>query len=238
MGNLLLHVDGSCVVAPGRSRQSFGWSVVALHDDKQIERFGHIITPKQTPLSGRHEHIAFIHGVLYANELGIPWKNVTIICDDELFGAGPNYLNPDNHQVVRSEQLLESLSIVSQHCFDDQARSLTIEAMQQARIVKVKGHCKHVYQERADYLAKFGAHEGLSKNSGVNKGPLEMNCWLKRGIEHYKIENGAYIKKIWHAPFVLNVLVHNALTGQNIVSSDVVQDDCVIERQTAQKMKP
>jgi hypothetical protein len=215
--HLVLHVDGSKIVpkgdgkgqgqglSAGRGLHSFGWGVVALHDDTHTERFGHFMSRWDSGLNGHHEQIAFVQGVLLARELGFAkdWSRVSIFCDDMIFGSAPSHLHKDNFAPSRAQQIHTCLDTVTRLCFDEEAKTLTLEALGAARIVKVKGHSLHVYQERVDHLAKFGARQGAGV-VGQDESPQSMEEWLAAGIPTY-LENeqaGAYMRTIWRAPFV------------------------------------
>lgn len=199
---LILHVDGSRVLSDDRSIQSFGWGMVALHDDTHHERQGYVLGERVTPLGGHHEEIAFVNGVLYARDQGFDFRHVTIFCDDACFGNAPGSLHPHNFQVVRAEQVMSRLHCVVKHCFTPDVIDVMLLAFSQCMIVKVKGHSRHVYQERVDYLAKFSAHQGCN-NPQETLELLDLDAWLQKGIAEYKEKNGAYVRSVWHAPFVL-----------------------------------
>lgn len=207
MGNLILHVDGSRVISGDRKEQSFGWAVIALHNDKQLERSGRIIDGKISPLSSYYENIAFLNGVLLAHELKAPWEKVSIFCDDMVFGAAPNDLHPQNYRHTNAERIHHAIDVVVEHAFmgDQGVKTLTLQAFNQARIVKVKGHQKHVYQERADYLAKFEARQGARLSYADDK-PLPIDDWLKNGLPSYFDVDGQCMHQTWHAPFVNTLL--------------------------------
>lgn len=207
MGNLVLHVDGSRVLSEDRNNQSFGWAAIALHEDQQIERTGKIIHGKMSPLSGCHENIAFMNGVLLAHDLGVTWKDVSIFCDDMLFGSAPSDLSPQNYRQANAERIHQMLDTVVKQAFggDKYVKELTLQALNEARIVKVKGHQKHVYQERVDYLARFQARQG-ARVLAAEDNPLPMEDWLKTGLLCYSDVDGQRVQQTWHAPFINTLL--------------------------------
>lgn len=206
MSNLQLCVDGSRVLPNGKLLQSFGWGLVAQHDGEHHERAGCVVDKVASPLTGFHEHIAFVNAVLYAREKGFDFARVTIVCDDGILGYGHEFLHEQNYQVSRRDQVLGRLKTVVDNCFDAEAFELTLKALREARIVKIKGHQQDVYQERADYLAGISARRGASlfAGSGVTDKPMEYEHWLTKGFAAFEqIEPGtAGVRKIWHPPFV------------------------------------
>jgi hypothetical protein len=217
--HLVLHVDGSSMVPKGTKTHVFGWGLVALHDDTHTECHGHIVSPVNSGLNGHHEQIAFVQGVLLARELGFggqSWSGVSIFCDDLIFGSAPSHLHKDNFAPTRADQIHACLSRVTQLCFDQKAHDLTLDALMHARIVKVKGHSLHVYQERVDNLAKFGARQGAGI-VGMDEQPASMDDWLETGITTYANDSEAqragraaeFVKSVWRAPFVPEKPVHS-----------------------------
>ena len=200
MSKLILHIDGSEVVRKNDRTRFSGWSVISLHGDELHETSGCMSSDRNDPLSGYHEQIAFVNGVLYAHDKGFDFKNVNIFCDDECFGNGPSYLHMENYRAVQSERLMDRLAHVVKHCFEPRALALTLQAFDQCMITKVKGHSHHVYQERADCLAKFAATQ-KSQNE-ENKLALPFEDWLKQGIPYCKVVDGVRVFDTWFAPFV------------------------------------
>ena len=195
--SLCMHVDGSRVLSDDRSRQGTGWAVVAVHADEHIEESGAISQGRHSVLGGYHEHVAFVQGVLLASRLGVPFERVTIVCDDDVFGYAATALHPENYLGTRRDKLLERLQHTVRNCFDASAFDLTMRAFEKARILKVKGHQRHVYQERADYLARMQARAA----AGVAQEPLVgFDEWLQCGLEHYVHHDEPPVR--WYAPFV------------------------------------
>lgn len=204
-----MHVDGSYlttkVPAPstglvgGRQKmiRAMGWAVVACFDDRLLESAGGLVEPDGVQAAGHHEHIAFIEGIKFAHQLGVPFKNVSLICDDDIFGYGPTWLHEGNLFGARRDQLLERLSFVIKTFFEPQTESLVMEAFEHARIVKIKGHMLHVHQERADYLAKHQARLTCGLESDQH---LPFEQWLQKGFRVYDSATEQYLTQ--HAPFV------------------------------------
>lgn len=205
---LIMHVDGSHVVAPRSKEQSFGWGLVALHDDAHHEVWGHHRAPKVSPLLGYHEHLAFVNGVLYARAGGFDFRDVSIYCDCNIFGYAQTSLHPGNYNQERAEKLMQRLHTVAKHAFDPSVVDLVLDAFRHSRLVKLKGHSFQVYQERADYLARHAARQGmLAEHEQCH--PKDMDAWLAGGIAHYAPAKDAqpgspprYVEKLWRAPFV------------------------------------
>lgn len=171
-----MYVDGSRVLSSDRSVQSFGWSVIALNGDAHHECRGHVVGGRMSPLGGHHEQIAIVNGVEYAHRNGFEFRDVTIFCDDDIFGYAQTFLHPGNFHHRRVDQIESRLKCVVSHCFNPEMMGLTMQALQESRIVKLKGHSRHVYQERADHLAKRAAHEGCGTEP---KGPpLDIESWM------------------------------------------------------------
>lgn len=192
--------------------QSFGWGLVAQHDGEHHERAGCVIDKTSSPLTGHHEHIAFVNGVLYAHENRFDFGKVTIVCDDDIFGYAQGFLHNENYQVSRRDQVMGRLRTVVNNCFEPEAFDLTLKALREARIIKVKGHQQDVYQERADYLAGMSARRGASlfAGLGVTDRPMEYERWLKKGFVVYEQVEPAVpgvlgvpgVRRTWHPPFV------------------------------------
>lgn len=196
-----MHVDGSRVLTANRRCQSLGWAVVACHQDRLLEEHGHFTSNAGTPYCGYHEHLAFVQGVLLAHRLKVPLEQVSIICDDDIFGYAPTWLHAENYMFGRREQLLTRLRFTLKHIVKQpDAEVHVLDAFRKARIVKVKGHQFHPYQERADYLAKHSARAACGFDEGA---PLDFDTWLQRGQEYY-ISHDQPVQT-WYAPFVASL---------------------------------
>ena len=192
-----MYVDGSRVLAKDRSAQGTGWAVVACYDDRLIEESGSYRHGRQNSVTGYHEHIAFVQGVLLAHRLGVPFENLSLVCDDDVFGYAVTALHPENYLPGRRESLLARLAHTVRSCFEPSAFELTMRAFSCARILKVEGHQRHVYQERADYLARFQARQAC----GVEQPDmLDYDQWLLQGLEYYEHHDEPPVT--WYAPFV------------------------------------
>lgn len=198
---IVIHVDGSNVITPKSNVEGIGWAVIACHNDQLIETNGGVIHSRRGPLTGWHEQVAFIEGVLYAKNNGFNFKHLTILCDDDLFGYAQSWLHMDNFNQRRAQAVNERLERVAALLYpatSSDVIKLVHHAFKHATIHKLKGHSQMVYQERADYLAKFGARKvcGLEKNL-----PLSFEDWLIAGIPYFDREEKC--SKTWYAPFVM-----------------------------------
>lgn len=213
---LIVYVDGSQVIGPQRRAQAQGWGLVALHDDQHHERRGHFLGGKVSPLHGRHEHLAFVQAVLYARDQGFDPRQVSIYCDDDVFGYAAWSTHPGNFQGQKAEIVMQRLRGVAQHAFDASIIEPVLQTFFHSHIVKLRGHRQEVYQERVDYLAKFSARQALGLEE-PDAAPMDMQTWLEQGLEIYPrmpveeaVETGveadgqvAEVEPvIWRAPFV------------------------------------
>lgn len=96
---IVLHADGSQVRIKKGHKQATGWAVVACQDDVTHERHGAILEGRHGALVGYHEQLAIIHAFLYAHEQGFAFEDVTLFCDDAIFGYATTYLSKENHPV-------------------------------------------------------------------------------------------------------------------------------------------
>lgn len=198
-GKLVLHVDGSRVLPPSREFQSFGWGLVAIHDDTHHEKFGNVRGKKQSILNGHHEHIAFVEGVRYAVEKGFAFKDVTIACDDDIFGYSAFCLHEGNFGQVGAEKIKNRLKRVVDLCYSPPVYDQVMAAFLECRVIKLKGHRNDVYQERADYLAKFAAYVPVEPH----RAPLiPYEDWLGQGFVCYSKGEVEPVRSIWYPPFV------------------------------------
>lgn len=124
------------------------------------------------------------------------------------FGYAATRLHPENYKPHWVEQLMQRLHTVASHAFDRSVIEPVLAAFRHSRIVKLKGHSLHVYQERVDYLARFAARRGVD-GQPADAQPMSMEEWLASGIVHYAPAPGApdgqepeYVQTTWHAPFV------------------------------------
>lgn len=196
---LCIHVDGSRVQAKGQCRYAIGWAVVGTLNGELIERCGsHPLTHRQLLDVGHlYEQVAFISGVLLARNLGVPFSQLTLLCDDEIFGYAPTWLHPENYQALRKHQVATRLQRAVDNFFAPEAQALVLQAFEEARIVKLKGHRGEVYQERADYLAK---HNGRLQLGVLSEAALSFDEWLDKGLIRYISPDVP--PETWYAPFV------------------------------------
>ena len=194
----MIHVDGSTVFVPQSQSEGIGWAVVACHEDKLEERYGGVPHLRRGPLTGCHEQIAFIEGVLYAHAAGFAPQDVTILCDDDLFGYAQQWLHPENYLTTRADQVRERLDRVAVQLYQVGTVELVLDYFEAATIHKLKGHSLDVYQERADYLAKCAAKAACALDM---KEPRAYEDWLATGIASYDYVNEVALT--WHAPFVV-----------------------------------
>ncbi len=197
--NLCLHVDGSRVRTKDRSTYAIGWAAVGMFDGELIEHCGaQQLTQHQLIHYGNlFEHVAFAEGVQLAHRLGVPFEQLTLLCDDDIFGYAPTWLHPENYLPGRRDHVLSRLDKTVKGYFEEKTRDLVLSAFDKARIVKLKGHRFEVYQERADYLAK---HQGKLTLGLTDKPALSFENWLATGLVRYL--DPALPPETWHAPFV------------------------------------
>lgn len=196
---LCLHVDGSRVQAKGQCRYAIGWAAVGTLNGELLERSGgHPLTHQQLLNVGNlYEQVAFISGVLFAHSLGVPFRQLTLLCDDEIFGYAPTWMHPENYLSLRRHQVVTRLTRTVDNFFAPEAHALVLRAFEEARIIKLKGHRGEVYQERADYLAK---HHGRLQLGVASEDPLSFGEWLDKGLLRYTSPDVP--AETWYAPFV------------------------------------
>lgn len=180
---LVIYVDGAHQVK-NKQHHVLAWGLVALHDDEHHELHGQVLAPWPSPIGSCHEQIAFVQAVLYADQHGFAPEDVSIFCDDDIFGYAPFFLHPGNYKASRADQVMTRLHQVARHAFTREVKDLVLEAFQKSRITKLKGHSEIVYQERVDYLAKHALRTAL--NPEVDRELLSMDDWLGRGLVIYE----------------------------------------------------
>lgn len=184
MATLCIHVDGSEVLDKPAQRRALGWAVVAHHDGNLVEERGaHATALKHGETKGYHEHLAFVHGVLLADRLAVPLEDVTLLCDDEIFGYAATWLHPGNYRGINRQQVLDRLKKTVDSFFSPEAFDRVMKAFSLSRIVKLKGHRYEVYQERADYLAKHSAR--IAVTAQEDEPPLAFDEWASKGFIKY-----------------------------------------------------
>lgn len=214
---LVIYVDGAHQVQD-KQHHVLAWGLVALHDDEHHEMRGSVLSPWPSPIGSCHEQIAFVQAVLYAKAHGFDLKNVSIFCDDDIFGYAPFFLHPGNYKPSRADQVMTRLHQVARHAYTPAVKALVLEAFEKCRITKLKGHSEIVYQERVDYLAKHALRSVL--NPEVYRECLEMDEWLRRGLVIYEpispedmaaqaetcedpsVPPRTHMRLTWRAPFV------------------------------------
>lgn len=198
--SLCLHVDGSEVVPKGSRNYALGWAVVGHFHGEPLERSGAHCLSRSACLVGHHEHVAFINGVLLAQELGVPLSRLTLVCDDDIFGYAPTWVHAHNYLPSRRALVTERLAKTVQGFFTPDVEDIVMRAFREALIIKIKGHQFEVYQERADYLAK---HRGKQALGLTEADALPYPQWLHEGMPQYVSANEP--PRTWHAPFVRNL---------------------------------
>ena len=195
---LVVYVDGSLVTCTQPGIHSLGWGVVALHNDQHEEDAGCFVRPK-SKFAGFHEQIAFVAAVRHAQRRGFSSQQMSVLCDDELFGYAQSWLHPENYQQRLADAVHERLRAVVDEFFEPPLYEFTLDVMRSARVVKLKGHSKHLNQERVDYLAKHAARAGLGLEMGP---PMSFEDWAARGLKGYEMVAGEPVLKHWFAPFI------------------------------------
>lgn len=194
MAKVVAYIDGSCVKKGPRS-YSLGWACVLNVHDSLIEVSGARMGNKLT--CGLHEIASFIEAVLYLHSHGYSFSDVALYTDDQIIGYYGHGLHPENYAGDKAEHLTSKLATTVEflncpaHVVD-----LCLDFLRQARVHKVKGHSRQVYQERADYLARSAANNLAEKSASV----LSFMDWLTVGVPYY---NGSTSNspQWWHPPF-------------------------------------
>ena len=143
-----------------------------------------------------HEILAFVEAVTFVSGRGIAFEDVALYTDDERIGYAPFHLHPENYCGHPAQALRELLARAVSICGLPPAMADTSERfLRAARIHKVKGHSRLVYQERADHLARAAARS-MTDTPYASSTFME---WLQRGVMFYssKFETAQF----WHPAF-------------------------------------
>lgn len=184
-----IYVDGSSLKV-SRRESRLGWGVVVVDEGTVTEHCGSVIVKQQ--FTAYHEVIAIIEAIKIAVALKIEPSSGSFITDDEVFGYAPFALHPENHAVRKRDAIEEKVHLATKKvCCRPALERVVLEYLRDSRIEKVKGHSGIIYNERADYLAKFG-----SRATGGPPAPFEH--WFVHGIIRYASDGRAYV---WKPPF-------------------------------------
>lgn len=193
MAKMVLHIDGSAV-KQSRKTWFLGWALVAQEQDHHIECAG--VRTVAADSCGLHEILAFVEAVTFVSGRGIAFEDVALYTDDERIGYAPFHLHPENYCGHPAQALRELLARAVSICGLPPAMADTSERfLRAARIHKVKGHSRLVYQERADHLARAAARS-MTDTPYASSTIME---WLQRGVMFYssKFETAQF----WHPAF-------------------------------------
>ena len=182
MSLCIIHVDGSFYSASTSTKKSgLGWGIVAEHDDQTHEACGGYAVSKNQGLNGAHEDIALLHALAYMRNHGFSPQNTHMYCDDQLMGHAPTYLAKENFLGYKAELIERRVTRAAQFIGQEALVPQIMQELQDVCLHKVKGHQGHVYQERVDYLAKYGAHFSV----GESPEKLTFEDWLHKGLVVY-----------------------------------------------------
>lgn len=200
MRRAVVYVDGSTVTDSTSAKEALGWGVVASHDDGLHERFGGVHHVRRGPLTGCHEHVAFFEAVRYALDQGLALGAVTFLCDDAMFGYAQVALHPGNFRTTQAQAVRERVKLVADRLYDNGLAERVLHVLEHGLVHKLKGHSLMVHQERADYLAKWGARQRLA-NTESAESPMPFERWLSEGMCTYDESAQAVVP--WTPPFVV-----------------------------------
>lgn len=194
MAKVVVYIDGSCVKKAART-YCLGWASVINAHDTLIEFAGARMANKSS--AGLHEIVAFVEAVLYLHSHGYNFSDVALYTDDQTIGYSGFWLHPENYVGHKADNVRMYLTAAVEllNC-PDQVVETCLEFLRQARVHKVKGHSRQVYQERADYLARSAANNLAEKPTSV----LSFLDWLKNGVPYYS-GGTSNSPQWWHAPF-------------------------------------
>jgi ribonuclease HI len=203
----VLYVDGSYVRIPAKGQGTrptgiLGWGLVALHDNRHIERSGTLHVDHRNRLSGYYELLGIVQAVLYLYENVLDLDTSVIYCDDSLYAYSQTYLDPNNGHVEKGRVIEERVKHLCDHMFNDQIFHMVMHAFKNVRMVKLKGHSGQVYQSRVDYLARTTA-VNVSKGLPPRYEHLRYFEWLQQGIPYWGSARGRRVKDV---PFVTSAL--------------------------------
>lgn len=193
MAKMVMHIDGSAVKHKGRT-WFLGWSLVIQEQDAHVECAG-VRTVTQASC-GLHEVVAFVEAVAFVHGRGMPFEEVALYTDDEKIGYAPFHLHPDNFSGHHAQNLNRLLHRAVQICgMPVSMVNVCEEFLTKARVHKVKGHSRLVYQERADHLARAAAR-------AMTDTPFESLSfaeWLQKGVMFYTSNEAT--AQFWHPAF-------------------------------------
>ena len=191
----IIYVDGSHVRLNTSLEGVLGWGLIALHDDTLHEESGSLVIHRKQNLRGEHETLAMLHALRYIIENKIPANEVSIYCDDAILGHAPTFLYPGNYMGHKADLVINRLALIAKHTGYEESLPEMMALLSEVRVIKLKGHQQHVYQERVDYLANTRANIA----AGDDQVELNFDDWLKKGILIYSSPDKA---RRWVAPFV------------------------------------
>lgn len=170
MSNAVVYVDGS---AKGKNSRVIGFGIVCLDNDTHTELSG-VVSTDNTQLGHYHEEFAMVEAVMYLHRRGFQPENCSIYTDDQLAGNANFHLHPENYSgtgdIIRAryQKLCEVL-------YTNEVYDIVMKFLTHARLTKVKGHSRIVYNLRVDYVAQC-ATSNLPANN--------FNEWLS-SAEYY-----------------------------------------------------
>lgn len=193
MAKMVIHIDGSAVKQSGRT-WFLGWSLVAQEQDAHIECSG--VRAVKQDSCGLHEVVAFVEAVAFVHGRGMPFEEVALYTDDEKVGYAPFHLHPDNFSGYHAQNLRGIIQRAVEVCGMSVSMVNTCEEfLTKARVHKVKGHSRLVYQERADHLARSAAR-AMTDTPYASTSFAE---WLQKGVMFYTSNEAT--AQFWHAAF-------------------------------------
>ena len=189
-------VDGSEIRPKSKVDKSqfryIAWGVVINHDDTTHEFFGGDKLHAQS--SGKHEYIAFIEAVLRVKELGIDPRTATYYSDHDMIPFIGEFLHENNYKRSQREREVDRLRKLCAKFYDADTFELVLDTLRVARVVQLKGHRRHIYHSRCDYLATYASK--LVRNIEIRF--MQFDTWITRGIREFSPQGKEYN---WYPPF-------------------------------------
>lgn len=184
---MCVHIDGS-IIRRGAKSFNIGWGIIVNHGE--TERYGAMNVDKSN--IGSYEMISFIEAVIYAVSCGVKPEDFTVYTDDETVAYAGFYFWKDNYRLARGEEIREKFKNILRTCYSVELLPNIEKFLTYSRIHKIKGHIGHVYQERANYLAKASAYVGIdSEKHAISS----YDDWLNEGFVRYRA--GDVIERIY-----------------------------------------